>query len=212
MFRKSGLVLAVLLAFIPVLAAQNQEGDKDSDISVNLMGLYGIQSTNNGIVQHVSNSAGGLATFRHRFGRRYGIDVNYGLSRDTNYYTVSNAQTPLTYYSIQTDIHELTADVMLSAFHHGRFSPYLLAGGGGLIFAPTGIAYGTSEQVRQIRPAALYGGGADVSLMGNFALRLQYRGLFYKTPYFGISTLNTDLFEHTAEPSLGIVYRFSMRR
>jgi len=215
MFRKSGLVLAVLLSFIPVLAAQNQdqsqEEDRESDISVNFTGLYGIQEQNNGIKQSVSNSAGGLVTYRYRFGSRWGIDLNYGLSRNTDYYTVNNAGTPLSFYSIQSDVHELTGDVLFRAFHHGRLSPYILLGGGALIFAPTGISYGTSEQVRELRPAAIYGGGTEVSLIGNFALRVQYRGLFYKIPDFGISTINPGIFTHTAEPSVGIVYRFSMR-
>ena len=208
MFAKSGLLLAVLLSFLPALAAQEV---RESDLSLNVTGLFGVQTQNNGVTQRVTDAGGGLATFRHHFGHRLGIDLNYGFARDTYYYLVIAAGSSPTSYYIQTNVHEATGDVLFSAFHHGRFSPYILGGGGELIFAPTGFSGGTSAQVRQLQPAILYGAGTDVDVTQRFALRLQYRGFFYRTPDFGVSTLSTGLYTHTAEPSLGIVYRFSLR-
>jgi hypothetical protein len=48
----------------------------------------------------------------------------------------------------------------------------------------------------------------DYRLLGGLGLRLQYRGLVYKAPDFGISALSTDSWTHTAEPSVGLVLRF----
>jgi opacity protein-like surface antigen len=69
-----------------------------------------------------------------------------------------------------------------------KFSPYVLAGGGGTIFHPTGnigtfvLGVGT-----QAKGAFLYGGGADSALTTHFSLRPEYRGFVYKDPDFGVA-------------------------
>jgi hypothetical protein len=39
-------------------------------------------------------------------------------------------------------------------------------------------------------------------------LRAEYRGFVYKNPDFGLASLKTDSWTHTAQPSAGIVFRF----
>jgi hypothetical protein len=48
----------------------------------------------------------------------------------------------------------------------------------------------------------------DYRLVRALGLRLQYRGLVYKAPDFGLAALSTDSWTHTAEPSVGLVFRF----
>jgi opacity protein-like surface antigen len=90
-----------------------------------------------------------------------------------------------------------------------KFSPYALAGGGGLIFRPTdnggGFVPGAETQAKG---AFLYGGGADYALTRHFSLRAEYRGFVYKNPDFGLATLHADNWTHTAQPSAGIVFHF----
>jgi len=208
MLTKCSLTLAVLFSFAAALFAQ----DKTSDLSLNVAGVVTTQSQNNGVLQTSNNSGALLGTFRHHFSPRIAADVNYSLTKNTQYYTVSAAGTSGSFYSVQSYVNEATADLMLSAFHRGRLDPFLLAGGGALIFSPTGYSGGTSSQEQQVRPAFLYGGGTDVNVFRNVALRLQYRGLFYRAPDFGVTTLSTSMITHTAEPSVGIVYHFSLPR
>jgi outer membrane immunogenic protein len=90
-----------------------------------------------------------------------------------------------------------------------RVSPYVLAGGGGLVFDPTGNPGGSVAGAgTQGRGAFLYGGGADYALTRHFSLRAEYRGFVYKSPDFGLAALHTDSWVHTAQPSAGIVFRF----
>jgi hypothetical protein len=39
-------------------------------------------------------------------------------------------------------------------------------------------------------------------------LRAEYRGFVFKDPDFGVRSLDTDSWTHTAQPSAGLVYRF----
>src|SRR6266853_1849486 len=63
---------------------------------------------------------------------------------------------------------------------------------------------------RQTVGAFVYGGGADfpVPMVSHVALRLEYRGLVYNAPNFGLSNLDTGTVTHTAQPSAGLVFRF----
>ena len=54
----------------------------------------------------------------------------------------------------------------------------------------------------------LYGGGTDYRLWKFVSLRLQYRGVIYKTPNFGQPNLATHAKGHLAEPAFGIVIKF----
>jgi opacity protein-like surface antigen len=70
---------------------------------------------------------------------------------------------------------------------------YALAGGGGLIFDPTGNFGGSVPGASsQGRGAFLYGAGADYAFTRHFSLRAEYRGFVYKNPDFGLRALNTD--------------------
>ena len=111
---------------------------------------------------------------------------------------------------IQTDVHATTADAVVNLpLRLGKFSPYVLGGGGALAFRPTenagGFVPGASTQTQG---AFLYGVGADYPLSHRLALRAEYRGLVYKAPDFSLPSLNSESWTHTAQPSAGIVLRF----
>ena len=61
---------------------------------------------------------------------------------------------------------------------------------------------------RQAKPALVYGGGADFGISDHLALRLEYRGLVYRRPDFGLPLLDSNTTTHTAQPSAGFVIRF----
>ena len=51
-------------------------------------------------------------------------------------------------------------------------------------------------------------GGADVPVLSKLSVRIEIRGLAYKTPDFGIVAFQTKTFSFVYEPSLGVAYRF----
>ena len=54
----------------------------------------------------------------------------------------------------------------------------------------------------------MYGVGSNFNLSPNVALRMEYRGLVYKSPDFGLTQINSRTTTHTAQPSVGFSIRF----
>lgn len=200
MWRKG--VLSLLTIALITTAAVAQESR--SEISVQGTGFYTKDSTGQGIRQHATDTGGFLVGYRYNLNRWLAAETNYGFVRNTQQYSV-----PLGFAGIQSDVHQLTGELVLKVPSPVRFkiNPYLLAGGGALLFSPTNnnLIVGADMQAKG---AFVYGGGADFPLSRHFSLRGEYRGLVYKTPDFGLSALNTDAVTHTAQPSAGIVFRF----
>jgi outer membrane immunogenic protein len=200
MWRKG--VLSLLTIALITTAAVAQESR--SEISVQGTGFYTKDSTGQGIRQHATDTGGFLVGYRYNLNRWLAAETNYGFVRNTQQYSV-----PLGFAGIQSDVHQLTGELVLKVPSPVRFkiNPYLLAGGGALLFSPTNnnLIAGADTQAKG---AFVYGGGADFPLSRHFSLRGEYRGLVYKTPDFGLSALNTDAVTHTAQPSAGIVFRF----
>jgi opacity protein-like surface antigen len=110
---------------------------------------------------------------------------------------------------IQSNVHEITGAAVATVPYFGRLRPFVLGGGGVLVFDPTGndgaTSFGASTQTRG---TFLYGAGADYFLTNHWGLRAEYQGLFYKVPDFNVPGLNPDSWTHVAQPSAGIVFRF----
>jgi opacity protein-like surface antigen len=106
-------------------------------------------------------------------------EANYGFDRNTQRYFSGFGES-----RIQSDVYGVTADVVVKLpLHISKFSPYALAGGGGLIFHPTGNGGGFVPGAdTQAKGAFLYGAGADYVLTNHFSLRAEYRGFVYKDP------------------------------
>src|SRR6266581_1014460 len=149
------------------------------DFSVGAAGVFSKTATNGSITLKPTNSYEVLGTVRFRF---------------------------------QTGITELTGAYVFSPFQTARLEPFLFGGGGALRFNP-GTTYVDGFQssfgaAQQTSLAVLYGAGVDYHLWRRLALRLQYRGLFYKNPDFKVQNLFTGTRGHMAEPSAGIVVKF----
>jgi opacity protein-like surface antigen len=193
--------------FATLLFAANSKAQElpPNEVSVQGTGFFTKDSNNNGVIQHTTDSAGLLVSYRNLFSRWFGADLSYGYTRATqlNFTSGGGAR-------IQSNLHQTTA--ALVAHTPGRvlgFRPFALAGAGALTFNPInsfgGIAIGADTQAKA---AFVYGGGADYDINDHFALRLEYRGLVYNRPDFGLNTLNSDAVTHTAQPSAGLVFRF----
>ena len=86
-----------------------------------------------------------------------------------------------------------------------RWSPFVLAGAGALVFDPKNFAGANT----QTRAAFVYGGGADINLTDHLFVRGEYRGFVYNSPTYDLTALNgLDRVTHGAEPSIGVGWRF----
>jgi hypothetical protein len=68
---------------------------------------------------------------------------------------------------------------------------------------------GGQKYNQQWRVPFIYEFGVNYPLLtSHLGLRLQYRGLLYKTPDFNASLLTTNARRQTSEPSVGAYFRF----
>ena len=179
--------------------------------------------------QGTSPSAGVVGTFHQSLKPWLGYNVNMGYSRFSENYSQGSAYLPtfnqggqvppppppLQNYpsytfaqgSIGTNMYELTVAYAVQGPKTKRFSTFAQLGGGSLIFLPT---QDPAPYAVQIRATMVFGVGMNYRLSEHFALRAEYRGLFYKNPDY----LNngpfpvSKLFTVTNEPTLSVVYNF----
>jgi outer membrane immunogenic protein len=200
---KRSLFAIVAFVFLSAITALSQE--VRNEMSVQATGFFTEDSDGQGISNKTTQSGGVLAGYRYRINRWFSAEANYGYNRNTQqYFTIGGAS------QIQADVHSVTGDLVVNLpFRFHKLLPYVLGGGGALIFSPTnnfgGLVPGTDTQAQG---AFVYGGGADYVITRRVSLRAEYRGFVYKVPDFGLSNLSSDAWTHTALPSAGLVYRF----
>jgi len=176
------------------LMAFAQEYSKQ-DVTVQALGSFVKTTTDKGVEQSATNSGGVLASYRYFFNKNNGAEVNYAFTTNTQAYSG---------LGVDTHSHEVSAAYVFRVpLKH--FTPFLLAGAGGLVFDPKDFAGASS----QARAAFVYGGGADINVSSHVFVRAEYRGLVYNSPTFGVVDFNgADRVTHRAEPSIGFGYRF----
>jgi len=201
--------LRLLAAFAFLIAAGQvpsfaSEGPRQ-ELSLQGTGFFTKDSHGRGISQHSTDTGGFLFGYRYHFNDWLAAEANYGYARNTQFNLTGSGV-----FGVQSNIHEATAALVVSLpVSVARLRPYVLSGSGALVFDPTGNAGGVVAGARrQAKAAFVYGGGADYGVTKHLALRVEYRGLVYKRPDFELSSLNSDVVAHTAQPSAGIVIRF----
>jgi opacity protein-like surface antigen len=200
MFRaKTFLGLMGSLALFSLPAFSQDEGYSRHEFSAQAFGSFVTSTNNNSVQQSATNSGGVLGSYRYFFNRNNGVEVDYGYSLNTQNYGFSGDSFGVPSYS-----HEVSAAYVFR-YPLRRWTPFVLAGAGGLVFDPKD----TPGLDSQARAAFVYGGGADVALSKHIFMRAEYRGFVYNSPTFGLQALSgTDRITHRAEPSIGFGYRF----
>ena len=200
---KRSLFAIVAFVFLSTITALSQE--TRNEVSVQATGFFTKDSDGQGISNKTTQSGGILVGYRYRINRWFSAESNYGYNRSTEqYFTIGGPS------RIQADVHSVTGDLVVNLpFRFHKLLPYVLGGGGALIFSPTNNAGGFVPGAdTQAKGAFVYGGGADYGITRHVSLRAEYRGFVYKAPDFGLSNLSTDTWTHTALPSAGLVMRF----
>jgi len=217
--------LLVGLAALASAAAYAQ-----TDVAASLYGTFTGTSTGNGTTQSPSNAAGGLLEVRHITKPWFGYEGTYSINRANQVYSETNlcpgvGCPNITTAAVSANEHEFTVD-WVGSKKIGNLRPFALAGGGLLIDVPSGQAIisiscvGTccvgipcplplinNATSTSTKPVFVYGGGVDWGLLPHIGLRLQYRGNLYRAPDVGPVT-STGVFTHTAEPMIGVYFRF----
>jgi opacity protein-like surface antigen len=192
-----------LVGFALMLSMTAVAQEVRSEISVQGTGFFTKNSDGNGIQNQATETGGGLVGYRYNINRWLAAEANYGYDRNTQLYFGGTSG------RVQSNIHQVTGSAVVKLPGFARVQPYALAGGGGLVFDPTGNAGGTfTGATRQAKGAFLYGGGADYVLTKHLSLRAEYRGFVYKAPDFNLTSLNTNTWTHIAQPTAGVVFRF----
>ena len=200
--RRTAIMLA---GFVILLALGAPAQESRSEISLQGTGFFTNDTSGQGVSRSTSDTGGFSVGYRYHINGWLAAEGNYGFDRNTQKYVGGFGES-----RVQANVHTVTADLVVNLPLRIRgISPYALAGGGGLIFDPTGNSGGSVPGVgSQGKGAFLYGAGADYALTRHFSLRAEYRGFVYKNPDFGLAALRTDSWTHTAQPSAGIVFHF----
>jgi len=157
------------------------------------------------LAPHFSGAVFG--TVRYHLTDLQAVEINIGHENSSQLFTKS----PDT-FRISGTVLEYSGAYVLTPMRDHRLQPFIFAGGGGLRWS-VGNQYIDQVSVnlgavKQNSLAFLYGGGADYRLWRSLALRLQYRGLIYRAPDFGVSSLFISAKDHMAEPAAGLVLKF----
>jgi len=219
MLKKAGLAVALLVSLSSVSFGQ----DGHYDASVNVFAVFTKNSSGDNINQSATIGSGGVASFRFRFKPKHSLLVNYGRAKNSQIYHTFDD------FHVLTNISEYTAAYAYSPFRKGKFEPFVFAGGGWVTFSPrsTWVFFPPLPNdvpnniqidlhaAKQGELTVVYGFGTDYQLPWRFALRLQYRGLFYREPDFKVDSsagssvsFFTGALGHMAEPSIGLVFKF----
>src|ERR1700731_430635 len=200
MFGKKLIVTWMVgIAIGAVPAFSQSENPKKNEVSVQAFGSFVKSTTDNGIENKATNSGGVLGSYRYFFNAHNGVEANYGYSLNTQSYGLTSGGLGVKSYS-----HEISAAYVFRVPMR-KFTPFVLAGAGGLIFDPKDFAGASS----QARAAFVYGGGADFDVTHHVFVRAEYRGFVYNSPTYDLAGLSgVDRTTHRAEPSVGFGYRW----
>lgn len=158
MMRRTAIMLAGF-AILLTLGAAAQESR--SEVSLQGTGFFTRDTNGQGTSRTTTNTGGFLVGYRYHINRWLAAEANYGFDRDTQRYFSAGGGS-----RVQTDVHAATAAAVISLpFRIARLNPYVLGGGGSLVFHPTGNAGGfVSGADTQAKGAFLYGGGVNYTL------------------------------------------------
>jgi hypothetical protein len=193
-------VVASFSVFLICSAARAQKALRNDDVAVGGFYQFTSNASGNGITDTASKSLGGEASFRHSFHWWLGYEAAYDYTRFSEFYTGQ----PFAY---QHNLHAFSGSYYVHGPKALGIRPFAVAGISAVLFSPT--LNGGQNVSWQARPGADFGAGINYPLLGSaIGLRLQYRGLYYKAPDFGLTPLTTNSYRLTSEPMAGFYIRF----
>ncbi|MGH9466520.1 MAG: hypothetical protein ACRD1Y_04130, partial [Terriglobales bacterium] len=136
------------------------------------------------------------------------LEIEYGYTRNGQRYATP-ATAPGTTganYAITSNMQELIGnEVITTPRILGFFQPFILGGGGAVMFSPHGSSLISLSG--QTRAALNAGAGVDFHVF-SLGARAEFQELWFKIPDFGNTLLAVNKWTHVAQPSVGIILTF----
>jgi hypothetical protein len=195
--------VALFMASFFAQSAKAQSYLRNSDIAVSAFGQFTSTADGNDVKVTPTISVGGQAAFRHVYHWWLGYEGSYGYTRFTDKYSSYP-------FPVQHNTHDFGGSYLLTAPKHIPLlgiKPFGFAGISALLNSPS--LNGGQRASAQARAAINFGVGADFPLMtSHFGMRVQYRGLYYKTPDYGDPVFQSNTWRITNEPMIGVFLHF----
>lgn len=199
--RALGCTVLLLIAAAFTVQAHAQSVLKNSEVSLGAFWQRTPSVTGDNVTVDATRSIGFQGAFRHSYHWWLGYEGSYNWARYSEHYSSARP------YAVQHNMHEFGASYLVSGTSVLGFRPFALAGMSAVVFSPT--LNGGQKVSWQGEPGINFGAGIDRALItSHFGVRLQYRGVYYKTPDFGQSQLKSDKYRLTSEPMAGLYLRF----
>ena len=182
--------------------------EHESDLSIGVFGDF-IATRLTRSPQSAVPSAGALATFHQQRSPGFGYNISAGYTHTTFNYGSSDAFMGGTENAlIGTNIFEISSAYVVQGPRSKRVSTFADAGGGMFAFLQTGTG---PPESRYFRPVGVGGAGMNYRLNQHWALRAEYRGIYFKGPAFRNTGVQFAIATHytlSSEPTVSLTYQF----
>lgn len=182
---------------IPAPATQSSLYGGNSELFVGGSYQFAKATVANSVAVSTSNVAGVQLGYRYHASDDNAVEVRLAMASPTQLYGLSTI--------VKSRDIEFSLDYVFTVPTDGKIRPFFLGGGGFIHYSPTGSG-NTPGATTQKRLALNYGGGLDFNLSPHWGLRLEYRGLIYRLPDFGL--IGISKWNHMPEPDIGVVWHF----
>jgi hypothetical protein len=199
MLLKHIIVAAICGNTLVSLPAFGQENPMSkADMSVEASVPFVENRNSHGAQQSATVNYGFLGGYRFFFNEHSGVEPSYGNAHSIQMCGRDNGS-----IGVKSNSDEVFAAHLFRL--PKRWSPFVLAGVGGLIFDPKTVA-GASTQTRLGYPS---GDSADFNLKHRIFPRTEHRGVFYNSATFNFGGLNSlDWLTKPVKPALVFGYSF----
>lgn len=180
-----------------------------NEISAQVSGIYTSHSFSAPVKHFDTHSAGLLLGYRYHFDDWSAIEVEYGYTRNGQRYVTppTTPGLPGALVGVPATMHEVVGNgVVTTPRLLGILQPFVLAGGGVVIFDPRSPSDITPVS-RQTRAAGNVGVGFDFHI-SHVGARIEYQALIFKVPDFKNPALTTNKVSFINQPSAGLVFTF----
>ena len=196
----------MLLGALILSAAVGYAQESRQDASFSATGFFGPQINGNGAQMNTTGSLGLLTSYRYMLTPHSALELNYSFTQNQQRYTVSfNGVNGQRIHSRQQEI----TGAYVYSLNFKRYSPFIEAGVGGLIFTPIrDFGTQTLDTKQNTNIGGVFGAGLAYELSPSFDIRMEYRGFLVKAPDYGIADFKTNRYEVFSIPAVGVAYHF----
>ena len=174
------------------------------DVAVSVFAQYTNKADGNFVRVDPTSSGGGMVSYQYSARWWAGYEVNYGYTKYSNVYNKGA-------YRVDSSANEITVGYIVKPRSYRGIHPFLSFAGGAMIFSPStygGILVPAGKPATQTLPLFVFGIGVEHNFGEHFGFRVQYRDDEYKAPNYKLVALNAHTLRGSAEPAVGIYYRF----